>query len=410
MARKAGIPKKRGGVYYSNETYRGVRLRDCLHTSDWEQAKNELIDLRKQVDDGKRGVLSNANREWLTYTVSQALDVLIADREDEQKAERTLETDRQRSRPIKHLIGSVLVRNITAETIKKYQKKRTAEGVAGRTVNMEVTLLRLILKKAKRWARISDEVRNLRGSRDIVGRVLTQAEKVRLFQTARSQPDWYRAYYCGVIAVNTTGRKIEALHSRVRDVDFFKRIWTITRSKTPAGERQVDLNEEAFQAFAALRRIVVQLGGGEDGDYFFPACEHNAFDFTRHQKTVRTAWRSLTKKAGLCGFRLHDLRHQCLTEMAENDTPPDVMMSLAGHMSEKMRRHYIHVRDQAKKKAVAALPGTGLSLAAIAEPSKLARKIRRAGGQLTQDLTQGTKNGAVGKLQIMERIGRGERI
>ena len=55
MARKAGLPKKRNGVYYANETYCGVRLRDCLHTSDWEQAKNELIDLRKQVDVGSVG-------------------------------------------------------------------------------------------------------------------------------------------------------------------------------------------------------------------------------------------------------------------------------------------------------------------------------------------------------------------
>ena len=65
-------------------------------------------------------------------------------------------------------------------------------------------------------------------------------------------------------------------------------------------------------------------------------------------------------KAGLKGLRLHDMRHQCLTEMAEAGVPSDVMMKLAGHVSEKMRQHYVHVRDQATKKAVALLPGTGL--------------------------------------------------
>jgi integrase len=120
------------------------------------------------------------------------------------------------------------------------------------------------------------------------------------------------------------------------------------------------LNEEAAHAFAHMKRIVEALGGGEPEHYFFPACEHKLFDFTRHQKSVRTAWRKLTEEAKLKGFRIHDLRHQCLTEMAEAGVLPDVMMSLAGHLSEKMRRHYVHVRDQAKRKAVAALPGTGL--------------------------------------------------
>jgi len=46
--------------------------------------------------------------------------------------------------------------------------------------------------------------------------------------------------------------------------------------------------------------------------------------------------------------------------MAKNDVAPDMMMTLACHLSEKMRRHCVHVRAQATKKAVAALSGTGL--------------------------------------------------
>ena len=114
-----------------------------------------------------------------------------------------------------------------------------------------------------------------------------------------------------------------------------------------------------------MKRIVEALGGGAPNHYFFPACECKRFDFTRHQKTARTAWRKLTVAARLKGFRIHDLRHQCLTEMAEADTAPDVMMALAGHVSDEMRRHYVHVRDQAKQKAVASLPGTGLFRPAV---------------------------------------------
>jgi hypothetical protein len=33
--------------------------------------------------------------------------------------------------------------------------------------------------------------------------------------------------------------------------------------------------------------------------------------------TWRAAWRSLTKAAGLKGFRYFDLRHHCVTELSE---------------------------------------------------------------------------------------------
>jgi len=52
---------------------------------------------------------------------------------------------------------------------------------------------------------------------------------------------------------------------------------------------------------------------------------------------------------------MHDLRHQALTELAEHGASDDVMMALAGRLSERMRRHYVHVRSQAKQKAVAVL-------------------------------------------------------
>ena len=80
----------------------------------------------------------------------------------------------------------------------------------------------------------------------------------------------------------------------------------------------------------------------------------------RPQKSVRTAWRALTRKAGLVGLRIHDLRHTAITDMAEAGVPESVMESMAGHVSRKMLAHYTHIRLGAKEKAVAALGGTGI--------------------------------------------------
>jgi len=59
------------------------------------------------------------------------------------------------------------------------------------------------------------------------------------------------------------------------------------------------------------------------------------FDPMRHVKRWRTAWRTLTKKAGLPGFRFHDLRHCAITQLAENGTSDSTIMAIAGHVSRK---------------------------------------------------------------------------
>ena len=82
-------------------------------------------------------------------------------------------------------------------------------------------------------------------------------------------------------------------------------------------------------------------------------------DVAKPQKSIRTAWRTLTTAAGLKGFRFHDLRHQAITELAESGAADATMMALAGHVSKQMLEHYSHVRMLAKRQAVDSL-GSGL--------------------------------------------------
>src|ERR1051326_2133147 len=127
---------------------------------------------------------------------------------------------------------------------------------------MEVTLIRQILKRAKRWSIIADDVANLPENQSAVGRALTLEHKLLLFRTAASKPEWEVAYCAGVIAVNTTCRKVELLNLHWSDVDLFGRVLPIRRSKTEAGHRTIPLNNEAVAAFARLRRRAEAFGGG----------------------------------------------------------------------------------------------------------------------------------------------------
>jgi integrase len=354
-----GNPKKRGRLYYANTWAGGTRLRRCLNTSNYQEALGRQRELVQKALEGKIQN-SPAQKNWSSMLLEEALDLLLEQRKRDGKAEGTLRLNRERSVPLKRLLGAVRVGKIEAETIAEYQRRRLDEGVSGRTINLEVSLLRLVLKKARRWARLEEDIENLPVNRDVIAAVLPADRKRHLFEVAMSKPEWSRAFYCAIVAVNTTARKIEILRTRYRDVDLARGIWTIPKSKTKGGVREIPLNPEAQTAFARMMQAGEMLGGGDPEHFIFCACENKQFDFTRPQNSVRTAWRKLTAAAGLKGFRLHDLRHQAITELAESGAPDSVIQSIAGHLSKKMQDHYTHVRLQAKEKAVSALGGTGI--------------------------------------------------
>lgn len=97
----------------------------------------------------------------------------------------------------------------------------------------------------------------------------------------------------------------------------------------------------------------------------------------------RTAWRKLTKKAGLEGLRPHDRRHHAITKLAESPQASEqTIMSIAGHVSREMLEHYSHVRQEAKRKAVAELDNVTITSQlsrwkAEAEEREKAKKCRK---------------------------------
>ena len=225
---------------------------------------------------------------------------------------------------------------------------------------MKVGCLSRILKRAKRWHLLAEEIKPLPERHDI-GRALTPAQKENLLKTASSRPEWQIAYLAMTIALNTTMRACEIRGPKWRDIDSIDSVIEVRKSKTQAGARLIPLNNDALGAILSLRRNVKRLLGDLPSPdwYIFPHAEGNSEpDPTRPMSSWRTAWRSLTRKAGLAGFRFHDLRHHAITELAESSTSEQTIMSIAGHVSARMLAHYSHVRLQAKRVAVLALCNT----------------------------------------------------
>ena len=147
--------------------------------------------------------------------------------------------------------------------------------------------------------------------------------------------------------------------------------WTITvrKSKTDAGVRAIPLTDVACSTLARLRARAESFGPVVPEHYVFASyvsrrrfhgkevigADLAEFDPTKHVNSWRSAWRTLRKKAGLPGFRFHDLRHCAITSLAEGGASDLTIMAIAGHVSRKMLERYSHVRMEAKRKALEAL-------------------------------------------------------
>jgi integrase len=133
---------------------------------------------------------------------------------------------------------------ITAKRVTEYRAWRAEQKVGPATLNAELGILRRILKRAKLWARIADDIRPLKEPSSI-GRAITEEEKQRLLKTAAMRPEWETAYLAAILCLNTTARGCELKGLQWCDVDLFNRTLTIRKSKTAAGERMVPLTDVA---------------------------------------------------------------------------------------------------------------------------------------------------------------------
>ena len=355
---------KRGKTWHTHFFVDGQRFRQSLETSDWREAQSKE---KKLIAEASEGKLAHSSTTIARQPFGQAADEYVSARKLE-LASASQAKERQLLVQLRIYFKQEPLKAITAKRITDYRAWRADQGVGPATLNAELGILRRVLKRAKLWARVADDVRPLKEPTTI-GRALTEDDKQRLLRTAVMRPEWETAYFAAILCLNTTARGCELKSLQWSDVDLFARTLAIRTSKTAAGERLIPLTDVAISALARLRRRAEGFGAVEPSHYVFAAfvpkftfsgkrvVDYNVtgFDPARHVKSWRTAWRTLTKKAGLPGFRFHDLRHCAITQLAENGTSDSTIMAIAGHVSRRMLERYSHVRMEAKRMAMEAL-------------------------------------------------------
>ena len=149
--------RKRKKIWWGDFSVNGQRYRVSLDTTDWREAQAKETALKAQASDGK---LAPSSRQFARLAFPEAADRYIADRLAH-LAERSVQTERERLRPLKRYLGTTPLTRISENTIREYIAHRKSAGVGNRTVNLELGILRRILKRARRWHLVAEEVKLL---------------------------------------------------------------------------------------------------------------------------------------------------------------------------------------------------------------------------------------------------------
>jgi integrase len=224
-------------------------------------------------------------------------------------------------------------------------------------VNQELQLLSRIMKRAECWTdHFAEYYQPLLNDETEIPRALTAEEQRKWLEIAGSQSRWNVIRWYSIVLFETCMSTDEIWGLRVGDVNLQQRIITVSRksAKNAYRARTIELmSADVLWALDCLLTLARSRGANEHTHFLFPwrVCI-NVFDPTRpmSESGIKAFWSEVREASGLTQFRMYDCRHTAITRLAEAGVPTDVIMSRAGHVSEKMRRHYTHISQASQRK------------------------------------------------------------
>jgi integrase len=354
---------KRGGVWWYEFSFQGQRIRESSNTTSKTAAGHIERERRRRLELSAGGVrqqkpllFSAASKGWLAESAHWSVS--------------TREIYGLKLKHLKPAFGKLLLSDITATDISRFQRDRQKAGASGREINMETAVLRMILRKHRLWYLVEPDYRPLR-EREEVGKALTTDEIHRLLTAAKRSRS--RSIHPALLLLLNTGMRVTELRMLLwRQVDLLERCLTVGHSKTQGGEgRVIPLNQEAFATLVSWRS---EFDNPLPDHYIFPT-ERYGFDGhesyksgeiavwnrdpSRPIRSWKVAWMACRKGAGV-NCRLHDFRHTFVSRLGEAQVADSTLTALSGWMSRKMLERYSHARNDAKRRAVEMVSSGGI--------------------------------------------------
>ncbi len=234
------------------------------------------------------------------------------------------------------VFGKDFLFNISPHKVFSYQSKRLAAGVGNATVNREVTCLNNLLNTAVLWKRIkSNPIREVPRLKESPGRLryLTIEEINRLLENCPPPPHPLRTLI--IVALTTGMRKSEIFKLKweyIRDDRFF--ILPVSKNNSV---RVIPLNNTLLRTLESLPRV---------SEYVFLGRKNKPF------VDLKISFKEACSKAGIEGFRFHDLRHTYASHLAMKGVHMRALQELLGHKTIQMTQRYSHLSPEHLQKAV----------------------------------------------------------
>lgn len=135
-----------------------------------------------------------AGREFARKPFSAAAVQFLEERKPH-VAERIHVLERNLLNPLRAFFGEKPLLRVRTEDITTYQRSRRETGISGRTFNMEIGVLRQMMKRGNVWSIVAEDVRLDRESTKTIAKVLTAEQKRILFDVAGQRPEWMAAHW-----------------------------------------------------------------------------------------------------------------------------------------------------------------------------------------------------------------------
>jgi integrase len=332
----------------------GKRIRESTNTNDWQEAQRKLRERLQARDERVLDVVRKGEQlrftDWADFFLQNYSRPPI-------RAPKTHAANQRAIGHLKHSFGDRSVREITADEVEQYLRRRlqcrvqikTMSGIVQKdqlkpaTVHQELRVLRRMLNIAVRkkllpanpCAGVEFPVR-LKGL--FRPHYMTWSEQQRIeFQA----PEYLR----NVIRITAeTGLRVykELMPMKKEQVDLENAIVWIPDSKTPNGVAELPLTDLAIEAF----RDQIRIAG--PGPWLFPNPESS----TGYQKSLKTAWRLTLQRAKVPYFRIYDLRSTYATRLSAGGVADEWVTQLLRQGDAKVFKKYSQMKLQMKREAL----------------------------------------------------------
>ena len=222
-----------------------------------------------------------------------------------------------------------------------YRKKLRSPATCNRYISGLSVILQLCVEEWN-WLE-QNPARRIRRFPESEGstRILTNEERFKLLKACHSTPDLYDIV---LLALNTGARRSELEGLRWGEVDLKEEMVTFRRTKN-GKDRTIPLSQEASEMLIARLRAR-KIDGGE---WVFPSPNLNA------PRDFYKAFMRALDKAGMTGFRFHDLRHTAGSYLAIEGVSERYIAEILGHKTLEMVKRYTHLRPEHLRNAVSVL-------------------------------------------------------